>query len=412
MTLPETPLRSQVTLRSSQVQVRAILPDHVRGEPILTLITALRIQEKRHTSLAVKELSLTHPIPTLTHLKRVRRVCKEDAKRMNILSSPDEDEDVMLIYLNFPEKFNIHPAPEQGMDVTRLANSDVSRVFESLGEAGLDIRHYTRDVYLCRVALHPPKLREVYERVTKYWPCAFHEDTYLTRLASDNFFNTTEIQNITTYMNKAIEVERQNDREVIKPQRHTNNYNYPQIGCVLVDGVSGEVICAVRDARHTHPLQHAAMVAVDRVAGGQGGGVWGGGRGRTGGERGTEGKDEEKRTEGKGRTEEEERTEEKDEGRRTEEQDEGRRTEGKEEQEEHPHPHPNTPYLCTGCDIYLTSEPCMMCSMALLHSRVRRVFYLRPDLDLGALGSRTKLHTLPGINHRYEVFRVTSCDLS
>ena len=66
----------------------------------------------------------------------------------------------------------------------------------------------------------------------------------------------------------------------------------------------------------------------------------------------------------------------------------------------------NTSYICTDCDVYLTHEPCMMCAMALLHSRVRRVFYLLPDPSLGALGSRVKLHTLHGINHRYEVFRL------
>ena len=32
-------------------------------------------------------------------------------------------------------------------------------------------------------------------------------------------------------------------------------------------------------------------------------------------------------------------------------------------------------YLCTGCDLYTTHEPCMLCAMAATHSRVRRVFY-------------------------------------
>ena len=46
---------------------------------------------------------------------------------------------------------------------------------------------------------------------------------------------------------------------------------------------------------------------------------------------------------------------------------------------------------------------CFRCSMALLHSRVSRVFYTQPQAD-GALGSSYKLHTIPSVNHHFEVF--------
>jgi tRNA(Arg) A34 adenosine deaminase TadA len=62
-------------------------------------------------------------------------------------------------------------------------------------------------------------------------------------------------------------------------------------------------------------------------------------------------------------------------------------------------------YLCTGFDAFVTHEPCAMCAMALLHSRVRRVFWDVPDPKRGALGSVVRLHALPNINHRYRVFR-------
>lgn len=63
------------------------------------------------------------------------------------------------------------------------------------------------------------------------------------------------------------------------------------------------------------------------------------------------------------------------------------------------------PYLCTGYDVYLTEEPCMLCAMALVHSRVRTVFYHRAQAN-GALGSLAKLHAVTALNHHYDVFRV------
>ena len=42
--------------------------------------------------------------------------------------------------------------------------------------------------------------------------------------------------------------------------------------------------------------------------------------------------------------------------------------------------------------------------MALVHSRILRVFYGSSHQE-GALGSKYKLHVQHGINHHYEVFR-------
>lgn len=61
----------------------------------------------------------------------------------------------------------------------------------------------------------------------------------------------------------------------------------------------------------------------------------------------------------------------------------------------------SSPYLCRGYDVYLEKEPDAMDAMALLHSRVGRVFFA--GQTNGVLG-RVKLHTLNGVNHRYRVF--------
>ncbi|TQD89747.1 hypothetical protein C1H46_024741 [Malus baccata] len=64
------------------------------------------------------------------------------------------------------------------------------------------------------------------------------------------------------------------------------------------------------------------------------------------------------------------------------------------------------PYLCTGFDMYLVWEPCIMCAMALVHQRIRRIFYAYPNPKAGALGSVHRLQGQRSLNHHYAVFRV------
>jgi len=62
-------------------------------------------------------------------------------------------------------------------------------------------------------------------------------------------------------------------------------------------------------------------------------------------------------------------------------------------------------YLLNSYDVYLTHEPCLMCAMGLVHSRVRRVFFNQLS-STGALGTLAKLHTIQELNHAFEVFRI------
>lgn len=62
-------------------------------------------------------------------------------------------------------------------------------------------------------------------------------------------------------------------------------------------------------------------------------------------------------------------------------------------------------YLLTHLTLFTTHEPCIMCSMALVHSRVQRVFFVRSMPKTGGCGGCTSVTGLKGVNHRYEVYR-------
>lgn len=64
------------------------------------------------------------------------------------------------------------------------------------------------------------------------------------------------------------------------------------------------------------------------------------------------------------------------------------------------------PYLLSGCVAILSHEPCTMCSMALLHSRIDSIIYFNRCDTSGALGSLCFLHSMDSLNHRFPVYRV------
>ncbi len=61
-------------------------------------------------------------------------------------------------------------------------------------------------------------------------------------------------------------------------------------------------------------------------------------------------------------------------------------------------------YRLTGCELYVTLEPCLMCASALVHARVDRVVFGTWDVQFGAAGSLIDAFRLPGLNHRVDAF--------
>jgi tRNA(adenine34) deaminase len=53
--------------------------------------------------------------------------------------------------------------------------------------------------------------------------------------------------------------------------------------------------------------------------------------------------------------------------------------------------------------LFVTKEPCPMCSGATLMARVKRVCYAAPDPKMGCLGGAVNLSGLAQVNHRVEI---------
>ena len=60
-------------------------------------------------------------------------------------------------------------------------------------------------------------------------------------------------------------------------------------------------------------------------------------------------------------------------------------------------------YRLVGCTLYVTLEPCAMCSGAIQHARIARLVYGASDPKTGACGSVIDLMNEPRLNHHTEV---------
>ena len=217
-----------------------------------------------------------------------------------------------------------------------------------------------------------PLTRAQFQLATKLWPCNFHEDKTIEKLLSGKWFTCKELEVKSRWMNLSVAVSQLPDDMftwhinsaecLLEGLGHTTSPLAcsssacidSTMGVVVVDPSKETVVAAASVRKAFHPLHHAVMVALDLVARSQGGGAL--------------------------------------------------------SVTASPHLRNVTSiestdyYLCTDFEIYLTHEPCIMCCMALLHSRAKTVFFIE-SCPGGGLKTEVQLHTLPGINHRFQVFQ-------
>src|SRR3954447_16114188 len=58
----------------------------------------------------------------------------------------------------------------------------------------------------------------------------------------------------------------------------------------------------------------------------------------------------------------------------------------------------------TGCDLYVTLEPCAMCAAAMSFARIRRLYYGAPDPKGGAVDNGVRFFASPTCHHRPDVY--------
>lgn len=60
-------------------------------------------------------------------------------------------------------------------------------------------------------------------------------------------------------------------------------------------------------------------------------------------------------------------------------------------------------YRLVGCILYVTLEPCAMCTGAIQHARIAKLIYGASDPKTGACGSVVNLMAEPKLNHHTEI---------
>ena len=58
----------------------------------------------------------------------------------------------------------------------------------------------------------------------------------------------------------------------------------------------------------------------------------------------------------------------------------------------------------TGCDLYVTLEPCAMCAGAIAHARIARLYYGAADPKGGAVDNGARIFAHPQCHHRPDVY--------
>ncbi|ORX75574.1 cytidine deaminase-like protein [Anaeromyces robustus] len=271
---------------------------------------------------------------------------------LKILSSKLSMVDMNIGHLKRIKKSEKH---EKLLDVIINTSADVSKTEKDIKELFKNNNineDAIKDFRLCQASKYPAYTKSQFNEWKNVWPMIFkdHDSQHNLKLSEE------DLEKAKKWLNIALEKAEKDKSEV--PNNQFNNCT------IIVDPSTSKVLAIETDNRIkcNHPLKHSVMECIKTIS--------------------------ELHTKKDNLDSENEN-----------EQSNKRRKLNTEIDS-------SQPYLCTNYDLYTIKEPCIMCCMALVHSRIGRVFYLKKNENDGGLESIHQIHIQPELNHHFQVYKI------
>ncbi|KND02002.1 uncharacterized protein SPPG_02508 [Spizellomyces punctatus DAOM BR117] len=314
--------------------------EHTRG--LQTVEVYRTAVDPKHASKLIKAVCQQYPLEDLAHLKRVKKEQSDNGTILSVLLAPTNS--------------STQPELEQFLSDNEIPYGPIST---------------------SQVSRYAAVTREQFDEWKQLWPMNFHPHSGKENVS----LTQEEVASAQTWMRHALE-----ESKVLRAQGKIVNV------AIIVAPITNSKIASSTDTRNDHPLHHAVMNCIALVA-----------------ERERKKRESESTIADSGIhedcngelancTKQFVGT-----GKRR------KLMDGEAESRLLTVVNPaagadKSGYLCSGLDLYLINEPCAMCSMALVHSRIARVFYAIRQCH-GGLGSAYKIHVHPSLNHHFKVYR-------
>lgn len=341
------------------LKIEAILESGLYSSPPLMPVVVAKLTGTKQDIPHV--FALTKDVASVAELKHLRRIRELGGDQVEcIICTLGKSEDIPLV-----------------------STSEIDRFYQTYGQRIQEMEKEFAPAKLLkdfRIALVPreaPRTEHQLAACKSLWPCKYAKNNYLIRCIAGSVFDQAERLVVEIVTNKLM--------QHIDATGCSKTSGAVIFRCAQVYGVG----LSCRQQLDENPTKHSAMLAIDSVAQNAGSSAW----------------------QCHGQEEEELQSSIQQE------------LDSRPELAEHKIEADFLPYLCTNYDIILTEEPCMMCTMGLVQSRIRRLFFLsRCNEAGGQAGPRQPIcypdgaietfmiHRDRSLNHRFEAWRIKLVD--
>lgn len=385
---------------SNKCRIKTILSDEYIEPTKRCYVYVAILDDKKLIGKAMSELCQNMPMHGLNHLKRVHQtkllLCSLN-EMLDFLRSSHDDESVKTVLSTFVHESRLPTDTDLRTANNQTTISLLKLYMTKRGISSAVITFLTQKIETSSIAAEAPLLSWQHKDVNGDWPTKFHPNKDLEKMYNGTWFTAHE----TTFHAQIMEICGFLRTELKRKE------------CgIAIDPRTKSIVAVGFDEIDRHPLMHCAMVLIDAVARTQKGGAWNDylidndnfaiyTNDNTESEYTQSGVSKYIReliaTKYPSTTFGAERVK--------------TATENRQNHTEMDASSDNLskygPYLCTGYDVYFWREPCIMCSMALTHSRIRTIFFHETQ-STGAVCTLTKLQSAKALNHHFQVFRIMS----